>query len=81
MLGIVIMMDEVKRCFDDLFIKFCDMRKMIFGFRMLEKYVVWIGGGCNYCFGLYDGIMIKDNYIVVCGLIKVVMEWVWKVVG
>lgn len=41
---------------------------------MFDKYVVVCGGGFNYCFGLYDGVMIKDNYIVFVGfIIKVVI--------
>lgn len=63
------MIREVVCRLDDEQIKICDMRKIILGLRMLEKYVVRVGGGYNYWFGLYDGIMIKDNYIVVCGFI------------
>lgn len=48
LLGIVIMIREVVWCLDDEQIKICDMRKIILGFRMLEKYVVRVGGGYNY---------------------------------
>jgi len=47
-----------------------DTRKTTPGWRRLEKYAVKIGGGCNHRFGLYDGILIKDNHIMACGGIR-----------
>lgn len=44
-----------------------DTRKTTPGWRTLEKYAVKIGGGHNHRFGLYDGILIKDNHIRACG--------------
>src|SRR5699024_4621194 len=44
----------------------CDTRKTMPGLRMLEKYAVTTGGGKNHRFGLYDGVMIKDNHISIC---------------
>jgi nicotinate-nucleotide pyrophosphorylase (carboxylating) len=35
----------------------------------LEKYAVRIGGGVNHRFGLYDGLLIKDNHIEAVGSI------------
>ncbi|WEG12341.1 carboxylating nicotinate-nucleotide diphosphorylase [Pullulanibacillus sp. KACC 23026] len=43
--------------------KICDTRKTVPGLRMLDKYAVLCGGGANHRFGLYDGVMIKDNHI------------------
>jgi nicotinate-nucleotide pyrophosphorylase (carboxylating) len=40
-----------------------DTRKTTPGLRALEKYAVRIGGGLNHRFGLYDGIMLKDNHL------------------
>ena len=40
-----------------------DTRKTIPGFRLLDKYAVRIGGGMNHRFGLYDGLLVKDNHI------------------
>jgi nicotinate-nucleotide pyrophosphorylase (carboxylating) len=58
--------------------RICDTRKTTPGLRMLEKYAVTCGGGYNHRFGLYDGVMIKDNHIAFCGSItkavKVVRE-------
>ncbi len=42
--------------------KILDTRKTIPGFRHLEKYAVFCGGGVNHRFGLYDAIMIKDTH-------------------
>jgi len=39
-----------------------DTRKTTPGFRLLEKYAVQCGGGCNHRMGLYDCILIKDNH-------------------
>jgi nicotinate-nucleotide pyrophosphorylase (carboxylating) len=44
-----------------------DTRKTTPGLRALEKYAVRAGGGYNHRFGLYDGILIKDNHIKVAG--------------
>ncbi len=39
-----------------------DTRKTIPGLRIAQKYAVSIGGGVNHRFGLYDGILIKENH-------------------
>ena len=44
-----------------------DTRKTAPGLRELEKYAVRLGGGGNHRFGLYDGILIKDNHIKLAG--------------
>ena len=46
-----------------------DTRKTLPGLRQLEKYAVRMGGGKNHRFGLYDGILIKDNHITATGSI------------
>ncbi len=46
-----------------------DTRKTTPGLRMLEKYAVRVGGGKNHRFGLYDGVLIKDNHINIAGSI------------
>lgn len=47
-----------------------DTRKTTPGLRALEKYAVRVGGGKNHRFGLFDGVLIKDNHIRVAGGIK-----------
>ena len=47
--------------------KILDTRKTAPGLRYLDKYAVRIGGGQNHRFGLYDGVLIKDNHIAAAG--------------
>jgi nicotinate-nucleotide pyrophosphorylase (carboxylating) len=44
-----------------------DTRKTTPGWRLLEKYAVHCGGGCNHRSGLYDGFLIKDNHLALAG--------------
>jgi nicotinate-nucleotide pyrophosphorylase (carboxylating) len=46
-----------------------DTRKTTPCQRFMEKYAVRVGGGTNHRFGLYDGILIKDNHIEEVGSI------------
>ena len=55
---------EAVRGFD---VKIVDTRKTTPGLRALEKYAVRVGGGNNHRYGLYDGILIKDNHIIASG--------------
>ncbi|RDI73604.1 nadC: nicotinate-nucleotide diphosphorylase (carboxylating) [Gaiella occulta] len=47
-----------------------DTRKTTPGLRALEKEAVRRGGGTNHRFGLYDGILIKDNHLRLGGGIR-----------
>jgi nicotinate-nucleotide pyrophosphorylase (carboxylating) len=47
-----------------------DTRKTTPGYRLLEKAAVRAGGGYNHRFGLYDGVLIKDNHIAAAGSIQ-----------
>lgn len=47
--------------------RICCTRKTTPGLRLFEKYAVRAGGGINHRFGLYDGILIKDNHISIAG--------------
>ena len=44
-----------------------DTRKTLPGLRLAQKYAVTCGGGTNHRFGLYDGILIKENHIMAAG--------------
>lgn len=44
-----------------------DTRKTLPGWRALDKFAVKAGGGVNHRFGLYDGILLKDNHIAAAG--------------
>lgn len=46
-----------------------DTRKTAPGMRALEKYAVKAGGGRNHRFGLFDGVLIKENHIRAAGSI------------
>jgi nicotinate-nucleotide pyrophosphorylase (carboxylating) len=50
--------------------KIVDTRKTAPGLRLFEKYAVRAGGGGNHRFGLFDGILIKDNHITAVGGIR-----------
>jgi len=50
--------------------KIVDTRKTTPCHRFMEKYAVKVGGGYNHRFGLFDGILIKDNHIKTLGSIK-----------
>lgn len=52
---------------DNVAVEILDTRKTTPGLRALEKAAVRAGGGENHRFGLYDGIMIKDNHKRLCG--------------
>lgn len=47
-----------------------DTRKTLPGLRIAQKYAVKCGGGVNHRYGLYDGILIKENHIIAAGGIK-----------
>jgi nicotinate-nucleotide pyrophosphorylase (carboxylating) len=55
-------------------VKILDTRKTAPGLRILDKYAVRAGGGCNHRFALYDGVLIKDNHIVAAGGIGPAVE-------
>jgi len=50
-------------------VRVVDTRKTAPGLRIFDKYAVRTGGGFNHRFGLYDGILIKDNHIAAAGSI------------
>ena len=50
-------------------VKIVDTRKTTPGMRALEKAAVRAGGGGNHRFGLFDGVLIKDNHIAAAGSI------------
>lgn len=51
-----------------------DTRKTHAGLRQLQKYAVRMGKGKNHRFGLYDGMLIKDNHIKAAGSITEAIE-------
>ena len=63
----------------DTNIKILDTRKTLPGFRLLDKYAVWCGGGTNHRMGLYDMVLIKDNHIKAAGGILQAVELIKRV--
>ncbi len=51
-----------------------DTRKTTPGLRRLEKAAVRDGGGHNHRFGLYDGVLIKDNHLAAAGGITAAVQ-------
>jgi nicotinate-nucleotide pyrophosphorylase (carboxylating) len=68
--GIATLTNKFVKKVEGLEVKILDTRKTTPGMRYLEKYAVRTGGGHNHRFGLYDGILIKDNHIEAAGGIK-----------
>jgi nicotinate-nucleotide pyrophosphorylase (carboxylating) len=59
-------------------VRITDTRKTTPGLRSLEKYAAKVGGAHNHRFGLYDGILIKDNHIKACGGITEAVKHIRK---
>lgn len=55
-------------------VRVIDTRKTTPGLRILEKYAVRMGGGFNHRFGLFDGVLIKENHIAAAGSIANAVE-------
>jgi nicotinate-nucleotide pyrophosphorylase (carboxylating) len=51
-----------------------DTRKTTPNFRLMEKWAVFLGGGKNHRFALYDMVMLKDNHIDMAGGIRPAIE-------
>jgi len=51
-----------------------DTRKTTPGLRALEKAAVEAGGGRNHRFGLFDGVLIKDNHIAAAGSVTTAVK-------
>lgn len=70
MSGIATLTNKYVKRLEGLNTRILDTRKTTANLRILEKYAVKIGGGCNHRFSLSDGILIKDNHIGYAGSIK-----------
>jgi nicotinate-nucleotide pyrophosphorylase (carboxylating) len=72
--GIATLTREFKKQIAGLKTELLDTRKTTPGLRALEKYAVRMGGGHNHRFGLDDGILIKNNHLVLAGGICAAVE-------
>lgn len=55
-------------------VKILDTRKTTPGLRLLEKFAVMAGGGENHRFGLFDGILVKENHVLLAGGLRQAIE-------
>ncbi|MRG85757.1 carboxylating nicotinate-nucleotide diphosphorylase [Salinibacillus xinjiangensis] len=81
MSGIATLTHQCVEALQDSSIQICDTRKTMPGLRMFDKYAITTGGGKNHRFGLYDGVMIKDNHIAYCGSITKAVQAVRENIG
>jgi len=63
--GISTITRQFCRAVEEHSVKIADTRKTTPGLRTLEKWAVRLGGGYNHRFALHDGILIKDNHLMV----------------
>lgn len=68
--GIATLTSKYVKAVEGLPVKILDTRKTAPGLRILDKYAVSVGGGFNHRFGLFDGVLIKDNHISIAGGIQ-----------
>jgi len=78
MSGIATLTNKFVREINHTDTKLLDTRKTTPNLRILEKYSVKVGGGCNHRFNLSDGVMLKDNHISAAGGIKNAVELIRK---
>lgn len=78
--GIATLTSQFVEAIADYNAKIVDTRKTAAGWRVLQKYAVRVGGGYNHRFGLYDGVLIKDNHIVAAGGIANAVQRAQKIV-
>ncbi|MDR1773775.1 MAG: carboxylating nicotinate-nucleotide diphosphorylase [Clostridioides sp.] len=81
MSAIASLTNDLKIALNDPSIKICDTRKTVPGLRIFDKHAVLDGGGCNHRFGLYDGVMLKDNHIAYAGGIEPAVQKVREKLG
>ncbi len=67
--GVATATSEAVRSLEGTGCRVLDTRKTTPGWRALEKEAVRAGGGFNHRYGLYDGVLIKDNHIEAVGSI------------
>lgn len=69
MSGIATYTRSVAKLLEGSGVTLLDTRKTTPNCRVLEKYAVRVGGGCNHRYNLSDGVLLKDNHIGAAGSI------------
>ncbi|MGH7680996.1 MAG: carboxylating nicotinate-nucleotide diphosphorylase [Candidatus Eiseniibacteriota bacterium] len=72
--GIATMAHAFVKAVEGTGVRILDTRKTTPGLRFLEKHAAHAGGAGNHRFGLFDGILIKENHIVAAGGLKQAVE-------
>ncbi|MEH0157832.1 carboxylating nicotinate-nucleotide diphosphorylase [Limibacter armeniacum] len=67
MSGIATHTRELMQLIEGTGTRLLDTRKTTPNFRLMEKWAVFIGGGTNHRYGLFDMIMLKDNHVDYAG--------------
>jgi nicotinate-nucleotide pyrophosphorylase (carboxylating) len=78
MSGIATYTQRLSKLIEGTSARLMDTRKTTPNFRLLEKWAVYIGGGLNHRFALYDMIMLKDNHCDMAGGITKAVDNVSK---
>lgn len=79
--GIATLSRKYKEAVSGFNVRIVDTRKTTPGLRSLEKYAVRAGGCWNHRYGLFDGILIKENHIALTEGIAVAISSVKKKVS
>jgi nicotinate-nucleotide pyrophosphorylase (carboxylating) len=74
MSGIATYTNQLCKLIEGTKARLMDTRKTTPNFRLLEKWAVFIGGGKNHRFALYDMVMLKDNHVDMAGGIRPAIE-------
>lgn len=74
MSGVATLTSKYVKAIEGTNARIVDTRKTMPGLRMIDKYAVQIGGAHNHRFGLDDGILIKDNHIMLAGGIEAAVK-------
>lgn len=69
MSGIATYTRSVAKLLEGSGVTLLDTRKTTPNCRVIEKYAVRVGGGCNHRYNLSDGVLLKDNHIGAAGSI------------
>ncbi len=72
--GIATLTRRFVRAVEGTGVAIADTRKTSPGMRLLEKYATAVGGALNHRLGLDDGILIKDNHILLAGGVRAAVE-------
>ena len=65
--GIATLTNQYVKAIEETGAQIADTRATTPGLRLLERYAVELGGGCNGRFGLDDGVVVTSNHVSILG--------------